>query len=91
MCVCVTVSGQILSAHVAGRVLMKSYLSGMPECKFGINDKVIMDGKGRTTNDDPARAYVYFLYGSSTFKHEQTLNFYIHKLRFKIKKVLFYM
>ena len=22
------------------RVVMKSYLSGMPECKFGINDKV---------------------------------------------------
>ena len=24
---------------------MKSYLSGMPECKFGINDKIIMDAK----------------------------------------------
>lgn len=25
---------------------MKSYLSGMPECKFGINDKIVMDAKG---------------------------------------------
>lgn len=25
---------------------MKSYLSGMPECKFGINDKIVMDTKG---------------------------------------------
>lgn len=25
--------GQVLSAHVAGKVVMKSYLSGMPECK----------------------------------------------------------
>lgn len=25
---------------------MKSYLSGMPECKFGINDKLVMDSKG---------------------------------------------
>lgn len=33
-------SGQVLSAHVAGRVLMKSFLSGMPECKLGINDKL---------------------------------------------------
>lgn len=25
---------------------MKSYLSGMPECKFGINDKIVMEAKG---------------------------------------------
>ena len=50
--------GQILSAHVAGRVVMKSYLSGMPECKFGINDKLVMDAKGRSTTDDLSKAYV---------------------------------
>jgi len=44
--------GQVLSAHVAGRVVMKSYLSGMPECKFGINDKLVMESKGRSTTDD---------------------------------------
>lgn len=38
--------GQVLSAHVAGKVVMKSYLSGMPECKFGINDKIVMEAKG---------------------------------------------
>lgn len=37
--------GQVLSAHVAGKVVMKSYLSGMPECKFGINDKITMENK----------------------------------------------
>jgi AP-2 complex subunit mu-1 len=40
------VAGQVLSAHVAGKVVMKSYLSGMPECKFGINDKIVVDSKG---------------------------------------------
>ena len=25
--------------------MMKSYLSGMPECKFGINDKIVMESK----------------------------------------------
>lgn len=30
---------------------MKSYLSGMPECKFGINDKILMDGKKPGTDD----------------------------------------
>lgn len=58
MSVCV---GQILSAHVAGRVVMKSYLSGMPECKFGINDKLVMDAKGRSTTDDLSKAYVNLL------------------------------
>lgn len=33
-------SGQVLTGHVSGSVRMKCYLTGMPECKFGINDKV---------------------------------------------------
>ncbi|CAF0892888.1 unnamed protein product [Didymodactylos carnosus] len=40
--------GQVLSAHVAGRVVMKSYLSGMPECKFGINDKITVENRSKT-------------------------------------------
>lgn len=46
---------------------MKSYLSGMPECKFGINDKIVMEAKGKSLvtsggsgslggPDDPARS-----------------------------------
>lgn len=44
---------------------MKSYLSGMPECKFGINDKIVMDAKGKGSagglsvaggGEDPARS-----------------------------------
>ncbi|GLH04532.1 Uncharacterized protein GBIM_10221 [Gryllus bimaculatus] len=53
------VTGQVLSAHVAGKVVMKSYLSGMPECKFGINDKIVMEAKGKGLSgggDDPARS-----------------------------------
>ncbi|CAL8082843.1 unnamed protein product [Calicophoron daubneyi] len=48
--------GQVLSAHVAGRVIMKSYLSGMPECKFGFNDKLSLESKQKTTvgGDDSA-------------------------------------
>ncbi|XP_779903.1 AP-2 complex subunit mu [Strongylocentrotus purpuratus] len=46
--------GQVLSAHVAGRVVMKSYLSGMPECKFGMNDKITLDKQGK--GDDPAKS-----------------------------------
>ena len=43
---------QVLSAHVAGKVVMKSYLSGMPECKFGINDKINMDSKVRDSSEN---------------------------------------
>lgn len=39
---------------------MKSYLSGMPECKFGINDKIVMEAKGKgtlgTTSSEPESA-----------------------------------
>ncbi|UYV70120.1 AP2M1 [Cordylochernes scorpioides] len=34
--------GQVLSAHVAGKVIMKSFFSGMPECKFGLNDRLTL-------------------------------------------------
>ena len=44
-------SGKVLSAHVSGRVVMRSYLSGMPECKFGMNDKIITDNKDKDNNN----------------------------------------
>lgn len=36
-------SGAVLRAECTGQVMMKTYLSGMPECKFGLNDKISMD------------------------------------------------
>lgn len=35
--------GSQLRADVSGKILMKTYLSGMPECKFGMNDKLMLD------------------------------------------------
>jgi len=43
--------GQVLSTHVAGKIIMKSYLSGMPECKIGINDKIVVDLKGKSGDE----------------------------------------
>jgi len=34
--------GTVLRADVQGQVLVKTSLSGMPECKFGINDKLLI-------------------------------------------------
>lgn len=44
--------GQVLSAHVSGRVVMKSYLSGMPECKFGMNDKLVVDKQAKPSTTE---------------------------------------
>jgi len=48
------ISGQVLSSHVSGRVVMKSYLSGMPECKFGMNDKIVMDKQAKPSSTEAA-------------------------------------
>ena len=37
------ISGTVLRNDVSGQVMMKAFLTGMPECKFGLNDKLIMD------------------------------------------------
>lgn len=39
--------GKILRSDVSGKIMMKAYLSGIPECKFGINDKVLMEQERR--------------------------------------------
>ena len=33
---------------------MKSYLSGMPECKFGMNDKIVMDKQSKPSSAEAA-------------------------------------
>ena len=38
-----THTGTILRADVDGQILMRAYLSGTPECKFGLNDKLVLD------------------------------------------------
>ena len=35
--------GNILRAEVDGHIMMRAYLSGTPECKFGRNDKLVID------------------------------------------------
>ncbi|KAK8811501.1 hypothetical protein WA158_003235 [Blastocystis sp. Blastoise] len=42
-------TGNILHSEVIGKIIMKSFLSGMPECRFGLNDKLLIssDSKGK--------------------------------------------
>lgn len=50
-------TGTVLRADVNGHIVMRTYLTGTPECKFGLNDRLLLDnddaggmpGKPRTT------------------------------------------
>ncbi|KAJ8468923.1 hypothetical protein ONZ51_g9326 [Trametes cubensis] len=43
--------GTILRADVDGHIMMRAYLSGTPECKFGLNDKLVIDKSERGASD----------------------------------------
>jgi len=43
-------NGTVLRSDIVGVVKMKSFLSGMPELKLGLNDKVLMDAASRNNN-----------------------------------------
>lgn len=42
-------NGQVLRSEILGSVQMKCYLSGMPELRLGLNDRVIFDHQSNTT------------------------------------------
>ncbi|KAK3001990.1 hypothetical protein RJ639_021573 [Escallonia herrerae] len=42
-------NGQIIRSDVMGAIKMRTYLSGMPECKLGLNDRVLLEAQGGTT------------------------------------------
>uniref|UniRef100_A0A7S1XJW9 MHD domain-containing protein n=1 Tax=Erythrolobus australicus TaxID=1077150 RepID=A0A7S1XJW9_9RHOD len=40
-------TGNVLRSEVHGSMMVKSYLSGMPDCKLGLNDKLQFDASGQ--------------------------------------------
>lgn len=46
-----TSSGTVLRADVDGHIQMRAYLSGTPECKFGLNDKLVIDKSQQGISD----------------------------------------
>mmetsp|Transcript_1821 Transcript_1821/g.2488 ORF Transcript_1821/g.2488 Transcript_1821/m.2488 type:complete len:423 (+) Transcript_1821:120-1388(+) len=45
----VSSNGTVLNSEIHGVVKMKSFLSGMPELKLGLNDKLLFEATGRST------------------------------------------
>ena len=43
----VSSKGTILRNDVSGSIMVKCYLSGTPECKFGLNDKLLLDNEAK--------------------------------------------
>merc|ERR1711871_1217320 len=45
----VAANGTLLRSEILGSLKMRSYLSGMPELKLGLNDKLLFEAAGRRT------------------------------------------
>jgi AP-2 complex subunit mu-1 len=39
----VSSTGTALRSDVSGQIMMRAYLSGTPECRFGLNDSLLFD------------------------------------------------
>ena len=39
-------TGTVLRADVSGQIVMRAYLTGTPECKFGLNDQLLLNQVG---------------------------------------------
>lgn len=49
-------TGAVLRSEVVGKIVMKAYLTGMPECRFGLNDKLLISNEKKTKGARAARA-----------------------------------
>mmetsp|Transcript_16441 Transcript_16441/g.24546 ORF Transcript_16441/g.24546 Transcript_16441/m.24546 type:complete len:445 (+) Transcript_16441:45-1379(+) len=45
----VNTTGRLLRSEIVGSIQMKSYLSGMPELRLGLNDRVMFESTGRSS------------------------------------------
>jgi len=75
----VSKNGGVLRSEIVGAIKMKSFLSGMPELKLGLNDKVLMDtGRGRHTNKtsvDMEDIRFHQCVRLSRFENDRTISF----------------
>ena len=44
----ITANGNVVKSEILGALKMKSFLSGMPELKLGLNDKALFEATGRS-------------------------------------------
>jgi len=73
----VSVSGNVLKSEIVGSVKMKCYLSGMPELRLGLNDKILFENTGRGKSKSVELEDVKFhqCVRLSRFENDRTISF----------------
>lgn len=57
----VNANGNVVRSEILGAVKMKCYLSGMPELRLGLNDKIMFESTGRSESGHPAHRVVLLI------------------------------
>lgn len=70
-------NGTVLRSEILGALKMKSFLSGMPELKLGLNDKLLMEARGRTRGKsvDMEDVRLHQCVRLSRFENDRTISF----------------
>ncbi|VDN05824.1 unnamed protein product [Thelazia callipaeda] len=70
-------NGAVLQSEIVGSVKMRVYLTGMPELRLGLNDKVLFESSGRSKNKSVELEDVKFhqCVRLSRFENDRTISF----------------
>ncbi|VDD85744.1 unnamed protein product [Enterobius vermicularis] len=70
-------NGTVLQSEIVGSVKMRVYLTGMPELRLGLNDKVLFESSGRGKNKSVELEDVKFhqCVRLSRFENDRTISF----------------
>ncbi|XP_054154417.1 AP-1 complex subunit mu-1-like [Oppia nitens] len=70
-------SGSVLQSEIVGSIKMRVYLSGMPELRLGLNDKVLFESTGRGKSKSVELEDVKFhqCVRLSRFENDRTISF----------------
>jgi len=73
----VNANGSVLRSEIVGSVKMKVYLTGMPELRLGLNDKVLFENTGRSKSKAVELEDVKFhqCVRLSRFENDRTISF----------------
>lgn len=73
----VSASGNVMRSEIVGAIKMRVYLSGMPELRLGLNDKILFENIGRGKNKSVELEDVKFhqCVRLSRFENDRTISF----------------
>ena len=73
----VSKTGTVIKSEVIGSLIARSYLSGMPECKLGLNDKALfeLEGKNNKSTIDLSDVKFHQCVRLARFENERTISF----------------